>query len=405
MTAKSVFIISELYYPDETATGYLLTKIAEGLAKTYHVQVICGHGNSNQIGNRSPDSGNRNGVLIHRCSGTKLNKDILLFRIINLVTVSISIFLKTLKHVSKGGLVLVVTNPPSLPFVISIACKMNGAKCYLLIHDVYPDVLVATGIMEANDVVTRVLKWLNSLLYRSVDRIIVLGRDMKRLVEQRIKDGDQRVKIITNWADTEEIWPTPRQENELRCRLGLESQFVVQYAGNMGRTHGLETIVHAAQLLKQDQRIHFLFLGSGAKKKWLEAELHRQGLMNGTVLPSLPRSQQQVFLNACDVAIVSFIPGMAGISVPSRMYNIMAAGKPIIAVADEDSELSMVIREENVGWVVEPNNPTLLKDTISAAMRDPLGLAEKQENASRLANEKYRFGHIIQSYSKMFHST
>lgn len=402
---KSVFILSELYFPDETATGYLLTKIAEGLAKSHRVQVICGYGNSLQNNHRLPDFEERGGVLIHRCSGTKLNKDILAFRLVNLFTVSISIFFKTFIQLKKDDQVLVVTNPPSLPFLTVVACKMKRAKCYLLIHDVYPDVLIATGIMGANAPLTRLLKWLNGLLYQSVDRIIVLGRDMKRLVEERVRDGGQRIQIITNWADTEEIRPTPKEENELLRRLGLEKKFVVQYAGNMGRTHGLETILQAAQLLKKEPDVHFLFLGSGAKKKWLEAELDRQGLDNITVLPPLPRSQQQMFLNACDIAIISFIPGMAGISVPSRMYNIMAAGKPIIAVADKDSELSMAVREANIGWVVEPHNPILLSDVILAATSDSHGFAEKQNNASRLANEEYKFSQIIKSYSEMLHSS
>ena len=177
---------------------------------------------------------------------------------------------------------------------------------------------------------------------------------MRDLVLRRCDKDQCRVAVISNWADVENVRPEPRAQNRLLRQHGLLDKFVVQYAGNMGRVHDMEGLVRCAEGLRQHDKIHLLILGAGAKKAWLERAIADGRLTNVTVLPPFPRSASSECLNACDVAINALIPGMQGVSVPSRTYNILAAGKPIIAATDRDSELAMVIREEDVGWVVAP---------------------------------------------------
>jgi glycosyltransferase involved in cell wall biosynthesis len=232
--------------------------------------------------------------------------------------------------------------------------------------------------------------------------VVILGRDMEQLVSRKLGGHAGTVVSIPNWADTDIVSPGDRHANALLAELGLSTRWVVQYAGNMGRTHGLETLVDAAATLRTVAAdVHFLLIGSGARMEWLRDAVSRsEGTNNITVLPSRPRSDQNNFLNACDVAVVSFRSGMSGVSVPSRMYNILAAGKPIIAVADDDSELALVVREERVGWVVPPGRGDLLAAAIVAARQEPEVLRAMSVRARRAA-EKYTLERAVDAYMAM----
>jgi colanic acid biosynthesis glycosyl transferase WcaI len=398
-----LWIVSELYYPEETSTGYLLTLIAEGLAAAGRpVRVLCAQPTYSRRGTRAPAREVRHGVAIQRVAGTTLPKDRMLPRIVNMLTITASIFLAAVRRFRRGDLVLVVTNPPALPFAVALACRLRGARCLLLIHDVYPEVLVASGMAGSGSLITRIVRTANHWLYNAVERVLVLGRDMRDIAVRKMTDGDRRIVLIPNWADVDDVRPDTRATNALLTETSLSGRFVVQYAGNMGRTHGIETLVDAAQRLKKSAPdVSFLFLGSGAKKAWLEQAVRSLGLPNVTILGSRPRSDQHLFINACDVAVISFMPGMAGVSVPSRMYNIMSAGKPIVAVADEHSELARVVREEDIGWVVPPSRPELLEAAIREARADAPRRAAMGERARAAAVAKYRFEAIVGQYESM----
>jgi glycosyltransferase involved in cell wall biosynthesis len=319
-------------------------------------------------------------------------------RLINLVTISISLFLRLLMRLRRGEKVLVVTNPPPLPFLAGLACRLRGAQCVLLIHDIYPDVAVASGLLRADSCLVRWLQRCVRRLYRSVDTIVVLGRDMREVVLQRCPKDQHRVAVIPNWADVEDVRPEPRAQNRLLREHGLLDKFVVQYAGNMGRVHDIEALVRCAGQLRQHDAIHLLILGSGAKKAGLERAIVESRLTNVTLLPPFPRSASSECLNACDVAINALVPGMQGLSVPSRTYNILAAGKPIIAATDRDSELARVIREEDVGWVVAPGDALGMARAILEARACPDALAAMGRRARLAAETKYPFPRILSAF-------
>lgn len=400
---KDITIVTELYYPEETSTGYILTKIAEGLASNNTVTVLCSQPTYSALGKKAPKYERRHQVDIVRCASSSLNKNQLIFKLINVIVISISIFLKMLFHVTPKQQVLVVTNPPLLPYLAAFACWLKGARCILLVHDVYPEVLIAAGLFSANKLPSKIGKYLSNRLYKHFELIVVLGRDMRDLILEKIAEGQsEKVVIIPNWSDIEQITPAEKEGNELLCQLNLNNRFVIQYAGNMGRTHGLEVIISVAEKLIANKEIHFLFIGSGAKRVWLEQKLTGNTNLNISLLPSKPRSESQIFLNACDVAIISFMAGMSGISVPSRMYNILAAGKPIIAIADPSSELALVIEEEHIGWVVPPNNEKMLEEVILYAQANPSELKAMGVRARIAAESKYTLAKIIDLYQALF---
>ncbi len=398
LAKQRLWVVTELYYPEETSTGYYMTRIAEGLADSFEVSGICGQPNYSRRGTRAPKRELHNGVEIYRVAGSTLNKNIIVFRVINMLTLGVSTFFRALFSFRPADKVLVVTTPPSLPFVAAIAALFRGAQYTLLIHDNYPEILVAVGKTREASLLVSVLNYCNRWLYKHATKLIAVGRDMKEMLEEKTTGLDPLIEVIPNWAEVEDVRPEPRAENKLLSELGILDKFIFLYAGNMGHPNDLETLIDAAKRLSDFDDIHFIYLGTGVKRPFLVEAIESNGLDNVTVLDPKPRSEQLVFLNACDVALVSLIPKMLGVSMPSRTYNILASGKPILALTDPDSELARVIDEDNVGWHLRPGNPDEL-DLVIRQIYDMRGqLAEFGERARRSAVEKYSLELAVQKY-------
>ncbi len=393
-----LWVVTELYYPEETSTGYYMTRIAEGLSDDFDVKALCGQPNYSSRGTTAPKHETRNSVEIFRASGTTLNKNVILFRVINMLTLSFSTFLKAMVKFKARDRVLVVTTPPSLPFVVAVAALFRGAQYTLLIHDNYPEILFAVGKSRKFSILATVLNFCNRWLYKHASKIIAVGRDMKGMLESKTDGLDTSITVIQNWAELETVRPELRGENKLLAELGLSDKFVFLYAGNMGHPNDLETIVEVAKRLIDRDEIHFIFLGSGVKEAWLKNEAAESKLKNITILSPKPRSEQIVFLNACDVALVSLVEKMSGVSMPSRTYNILAAGKPILALTEPESELAMVIDEDRVGWHVRPGRPHQLLKVIEKIYEMRNCLSEYGTRARRSALEKYSLETAISKY-------
>ncbi len=268
---KRIWVLSEIYFPEQTSTGYLLTKTAEGLAQEYEVKAITGPATNFFQNVDSPEYEVRNNVEIFRCQGTNLDKNSLIGRLINLITRSTTIFWKALLSCQRQDVILVVTNPPLLPFVALLLKWLKGCRFVLLVHDVYPEVLVAAGICQPSSLTVKIGKLANSILYRQSSKIVTLGRDMSKLAQAKLSDGNERkIHCIPNWADNDIVKPKEKSNNKLLQELGIGDHFVILYAGNIGRTHGIEYLAQAAKSLQHKSKIHFIVLGFGAKQKWLE---------------------------------------------------------------------------------------------------------------------------------------
>lgn len=398
---KRLWVVTELYYPEETSTGYYLTRIAEGLAEDFDVKVICGQPNYSARGAVAPKREIHKGVEIFRTFGTTLDKNVILFRLINMLTLGFSTFFKAVANFRKGDRVLVVTTPPSTPFITGFATLLRGAGHILLIHDNYPEILVAAQKTREDSFFVKTLNYFNRWLYKYAAKIIVVGRDMKELVGKKTAGLDIPIVTIPNWAELETVSPAPREQNSLLKELGLEDKFVFLYAGNMGHPNDLDSIVRCADKLRENPDLHFIFLGAGVKKGWLEKEIAARDLTNITVLDPRPRSEQSIFLNACDVALVSLVGKMWGVSMPSRTYNILAAGKPMLALTEEGSELALVIADDSVGWTVPPGRPEALCSAIKEIYERRAELKGMGENARNAALEKYSLSTAVEKYREV----
>lgn len=395
-----ILLVSELYYPEEVSTGFILTKIAEGLALSHPVQVITGPPDYSGYKNAPPFE-IKNNVKINRVSVKSLDKNRLITRLIRSIILSLKLAIKTIKLVKKGDTIFIVTNPAPLLLLMTLISRLTRTSLVILVHDVFPENLVAAKILKENTIFYKLLLCVFNLVYKSADHIIVIGRDMQKIVFNKTKKSYPPISMITNWADTTDIFPTDRSTNPLIQKLGIEKKFIVQFAGNIGRVQGIEQVLEVSEILK-NENIHFVFVGDGARKKWLLEQISERKLSNVSTLNFMPRDEQINFLNACDIGLVSLASGMTGLGVPSKTYNILAAGKPVIAIVDPESEIGLLTKEKQFGWVVPPGDIVGLTSAIREASQSNTLITQMGNNARKIAETEYSFEAILKKYLRIF---
>lgn len=398
---KRVVVVSELFHPETNATAKYLSRIAQGLAQDFDVTVICGQPRYD-IREKAPRRESWQGIEIHRCAGTRFDKNKIAGRALNALTITLSMAWKGLAVIRRGDAVVAVTNPPTMPTLFLRIARWKHAKFALLVHDLYPEALIASGMTAPDSGLSRRMMRASQKLMQGSNLIIAIGRCMKRRCEGRLLQGHDKVVLIPNFADRED-WSPARQSNPIRLSLGLEHKFVVQMAGNIGRTHGLEAMLDAAEATK-DEGTHFMVVGQGARRAWLRDEVARRQLDNVSLHDFFPESELNESIQACDVQLISFKPGMGGVSVPSRMYNVMAAGIPLIACAESDSELALVIQEERIGWVVPAGDGVALAEAVRSAKQNRKLLGEMSGRAQGAIQKKYTEDKSLEEWRRVIHA-
>ena len=250
MTEQRLWIVSELYYPEETSTGYFLTRIAEGLAPHYDVRVICGQPTYSEHRIRAARCEERNGVHINRLRSTHFGKDRLVLRAVNILTLTWAATWFALINFRRRDRILIVTNPPTLPLPIGLIARWKKMRSHLLVHDVYPDILAVTGVLRSSGLPYRMLDRMFCLIFQLYGSVIVLGRDMAEVVTAKLGDSGAKLSIITNWGDVDEVVPVARDANIFLKINELKAPCIIQFSGNIGRTHDIDIILKAADRLK-----------------------------------------------------------------------------------------------------------------------------------------------------------
>lgn len=399
MSSKSrqrLWIITGPYYPEQISTGYFLTGIAECLTGVRRVGVVCSMRAPRALRHTLPRRETVRGVDVHRAGPRVGYPRSLPARSLIEGWMALAMFWRALRQVRGGDEMLVVTTPPFVPFLMRLVAWLRGAELDLLVHDVYPEVLAVTGVVRNGGIAYRTIDRLTRRLVRRCRRIIVLSEGMRDLVAAKLGGHDVPIHVVPNWGDVDAIRPRPRADNRLLQELGIADRFVVQYGGNIGRTHGAELLVEAATGMRDGggADVHFLVIGEGSRRPRLEQLAGDRGLDNIRFLDRQPDDQFTESINACDLAMIMLEKGMAGVSVPSRMYNLLAAGRPLLIVADEDTEPARLARQEALGWVVPPGDADRLCEAIREARRSPRELSEMSVRARDVAVSRYSYASI-----------
>ncbi|PTT71825.1 MULTISPECIES: glycosyltransferase family 4 protein [unclassified Chryseobacterium] len=387
---KNLWIATELFYPEETSTSFILTKIANRLSEKYHVKVVCGdpvYDKQKKSSHFSLDSR----VNVHRIKGWGGNKNSLLSRSLRFVFLSLSIFFYLWKNVKKGEKVFMVTNPAPLILLLSILKRFKKIELIILVHDVFPENTIPAGIIKSEkSVLYRVLRSIFDKAYSKADLLITLGRDMQKVIEAKIRKYNRRskIEIIENWGDTEGIYPLLK-EGVFNEDSSLKDRIIFQYAGNLGRVQGLIELLHIIKKVKND-RLAFHFVGEGAVRDTMIEYVKENQLTNVFFDGAYSREEQLQVLNKADVSFVSLAPKMFGLGVPSKTYNILAAGKPVLYVGEKNSEIDLLLRDENIGYSFQHFEEQKILDFFNSFDETSVKELElMKENARKVAEEKF----------------
>jgi glycosyltransferase involved in cell wall biosynthesis len=357
--------LNRSYHPDVEATGQLLTELCSDLAQRHQITVIAGLPNF-VTGTPLPRRQSHMGVQVVRVRNLRFRKTSLFGRAAGLASYLVLAFWEALWQRRPDALV-VETDPPALGALGALLKWRHGCPMIFYLQDLFPEVGLALGKFRPG-ALTAVLRWLTNVGLRHADAVIVLGEDMKRRVLARGVPA-ARIVVVPNWADTRALRPAGA-ENLFRNQWGLNGRFVVMYSGNLGLSQGLENVLEAAALLK-DEPATFVFVGEGAAKEALASKATEAGLGNIRFFPYQPKERLGESLAAADLHLIPMRRGLAGCMVPSKLYGILAVGRPYVAAVDADSEVAAVTEEFSTGLRVEPESPEELAGAIRWCMARP----------------------------------
>lgn len=343
------------------------------------------------------------GIKIHRVKSRQWDKNNLGQRTMKIVSLSIKLSRVLLKNVRKGEKVFIVTNPALLLVLLSWFKKIRKFQLYVLVHDVFPENTLPSGIIKSEkSFIYKIISSIFNRAYSETDELIVLGRDMKEIVENKVrnakKENKHSIHILENWADIENIKPDENKQELLKYRH-KEKFITIQYAGNIGRLQGLENFLQMFSL-STNNHLYFDLWGNGALKdslkNWvIEHDLNNRIQFHG----SYSREDQNVILNSTDIALVTLSKGMYGLGVPSKTYNILAAGKPVLFIGDLNSEIALLVKERNIGFCFSPDDKNEIIAFLNSLTIDSLNeIEEKGRKARIVAEEQYSEERILSRY-------
>lgn len=388
---KKIWVVSELFYPETISTGYIMTEIARYLAENHTVSVITGPEFYEEKDiTASPKS--LENIQINRIKSKGYNKNTFFSRVWGHFTVAVKMLLLMRKKIPRNAEILMVTNPVLLVILAGFFAKRKKWKIKLLVHDVYPENLVVSGLLKSEKSIHfSLLKRIFNNAFRKMDTLIVLGRDMKELFEKKINTL-RKIVIIENWTDVETI----------KAHIPATTEKTFLFAGNMGRLQGIEALLNAIKEVNSEPA-RFVFIGSGALDDYIDGYITQNKLEDIEKLGWLPREKQNEFLARAHVGIITLKRGMYGLGVPSKLYNLLAAGKPILYIGDTNSEIHRVLLKNKIGWFVEAGQEEKLKNTLLEIIKcDHSVLSEYSHNARKLAENKYSKEKILSKFRAIF---
>jgi len=405
---KCVLLLSLVFPPDAVSTAQLFGEVVEDLvADGWHVVVITTkpHYNPSEAnlatqpltalwGGLLAQSSFRGATVLHAAMPQKGGN--IPLRIAGWLGFHFLSVIAALLKVGKVDVILAPSPPLSTGVAAWLIGVFKGAPFIYNVQELYPDTAVSLGVLREGAMLG-LLRRMERFVYNTSFAVTTIAPGMVRAIAARTKDS-RKVRLIPNFVDTRSISPRPRN-NPFSREFGLTDRFTVVYAGNMGPAQDLETLLDAAELMRHDERILYVFVGDGTSRDSLERSAASRKLFNVLFIPQQPYERVPDIYGASDLCVVPLAPALVAEAVPSKVYRIMAAERRILAIADNKSDLAAVVRESGAGIVVQAGDPQALARTIIAAAQSALPAAT--ENARRYVMERADRGIITQRYSTL----
>lgn len=376
-----VVFVNRFFYPDHSATAQILSDVAQYLSQEgFNVRVITSRLLYSDPSRQLEKVESWEGVTINRVSTTRFGRSSLIGRALDYLTFYLSSFLSVLKHAGNGDIVISKTDPPLIGTTVGLAARIKGARTGNWFQDVYPEVAEASG-MKLPVVGMRLLKWMRR---RSIDKAainIAIGDLMAKKLMRESK-APAKIRVIPNFADDVSLQPDPPGWRDLRKEWGFrDSDFVVGYSGNLGRAHDVQTILGAAEAMRDNARIKFLFVGGGHQRAVVEDACAERGLTNIYFRSYQPRERIALSLSVPDIHWISLKPAFQGLIVPSKLYGIAAVGRPVLMIGARDGEIGRLVEKFGFGTTVMPGDVEAAVSEITRLSLAPEDLREMKQHA------------------------
>ena len=384
-----VLFINQFYYPDSGATAQLLTDLAEYMAaRGTEVSVLAGRRLYRDSGAALPRREKVNGVEVFRVGSTGFGRRGFRGRLADYLSFYVCAFVRAV-FLPRPDVIVALSTPPMIQCLGVLLKRIKGCRLVAWTMDVYPEAAVALGALPRRSAITRVLRALGGLAVRDADAVIALSDAMASRLEANGAHPDA-VHTVHNWADGRAILPIAPRANPFRRGLEADGKLIVEYSGNMGLGHSFETVLKSTKRLAGDSGYRFLFIGDGPGLDRIISYKKKHGLANVDHLPCQPRGRLAYTLSAGDVHLITLRHGLEGLLVPSKLYGIMAAGRPVIFLGPEQSEVAQVIREAGCGHVVSDGETDSFIAALASLRNSPAARLQMGRNARRFFERHFQ---------------
>ncbi|MFC2161158.1 glycosyltransferase family 4 protein [Acidobacteriota bacterium] len=304
-----------------------------------------------------------------------------------------------LLSVKKGDVLFLRLPPLQLGITGFFAKKLRGAKILLSVQDIHPDLSIESGLLKKPWII-RQAKRFEKWIYRNSDEIVVISEGFRQNLEEKDVHS-AKIQVIPNWVDTDVLLPLPKR-NPLSQKLSLDKDFVVMYSGTISLSSylSLEKVLEAASLLKNETGLVFVFVGEGLKKPDLVQKAKALGLDNVKFLPFQTYEDLPFLLASSDVLLVPLDKEKTKLSVPSKLYNYIAAGRPILGLSTSTSEVARTINKGSCGLNAEPEDIDMIVKKILNLKNSPEDCERFGKNARKYCVEYYSKEKVLQMYEK-----
>jgi glycosyltransferase involved in cell wall biosynthesis len=398
---KKILFLCQVFYPDSTSTSQLFTSMfADMAADGIDIEVLCSFPSGSSSKTHLPRREVHRGVLIRRFGFRIDHKKSIAHRTLAYLGYMIPLAF-TLLFRRNHGIVFGVTNPPFVAQILYLVSLVRRMPYQYMILDQYPESLIALG-MKRTALSARLWMWANRIAYRKAEKLIVLGRDMTELLVDNYGVDRAAIVYIPHWSAFEAPDPLPIEESQIVDRLGLRDKLIFQYSGNMGMWHDINIFVRAAKEVEDDPKIHFLFIGDGARLEAAKKLSKELDCKNVTWHPFVPLSQVRESLSSCHVALISLRAGFEGVAVPSKLYGILMSGRAIIAQVPAGTETALQVDEDDCGIAVLPGDTDGLVKAVRELAADPERVERLGRNAFAAYKAKYTEAQAIEAFCKLW---
>ena len=393
-----VVLLNQYYAPDEAATAQILADLGAGLARQGHrVRAVCASRAYADPRVRYPRRETIDGVEIRRTWASGFGRGRNLGRMLDYLTFLVGAA-GTLAFQRRPDVVISLSTPPMIALLGLMLAKLRRARSVYWVMDIYPDLAFELGALERGSLVGRLLGRCSRLLLERSDSVVALGETMAGKLRA---GGAGRVAVVHNWADGEVIRPRPVDSHVLRRDWGWDGRFVVLYSGNMGLAHEFDTVLDAAEILRDEPRVLFAFVGQGPRRAEVEERASQRGLPNVEFRPYVPREALGESLGSGDVHLVTLRPGMPGLLVPSKIYGILAAGRPTLYVGPGEGEIADILGQGRCGTSVVVGDGEGLAAAVRRYLADDDLTQTHGRNAREIFDRRFTKEHGLSAFARL----